>query len=161
MTRGRMDEDTKLYERDQLLHTGETIRRTWVCFLLYRFWNNPSFILGFPRALFQGIMTVIDGWGQQLVALIYKFSGICRQLRKIWRNVWSRDSSVGIATELWIGRSSYRIPVEGEIFRTRPVRFWVPPSIWYNKHRVSFPRVKRPQCEADHPIQLVWRLKEE
>jgi len=34
----------------------------------------------------------------------------------------SRDSSVGIATELRVGRSWDRIPVGGEIFRTRPAR---------------------------------------
>jgi hypothetical protein len=33
------------------------------------------------------------------------------------------------------GRSGDRIPVEGEIFRTRPDRPWGPPSLLYNGYR--------------------------
>ena len=45
-------------------------------------------------------------------------------------------SSVGIATELRAGRSGDRIPVGGEIFRTRPDRHWGSPSLLYNGYRV-------------------------
>jgi hypothetical protein len=45
-------------------------------------------------------------------------------------------SSVGIATELRVGRCGDRIPVGGEIFRTCPARPWGPPSHLYNGYRV-------------------------
>ena len=58
-------------------------------------------------------------------------------------------SSVGIATELRVGRSEERIPVVGEIFRTCPDRPWDPPSILYDGYRV-FPEGKeRPGRDAD------------
>jgi hypothetical protein len=47
-----------------------------------------------------------------------------------------RDSSVGIATGYGAGRSGDRIPVGGEIFRTRPDRSWDLPSLLYNGYRV-------------------------
>ena len=47
-----------------------------------------------------------------------------------------RDSSVGTASELWTGMSADRIPVIGEIFRTRPDRLWGPPVRLYNVYRV-------------------------
>ena len=34
------------------------------------------------------------------------------------------------------GRSGDRVPVDGEIFRTRPDRPWDPPSLLYNKYQV-------------------------
>ena len=40
---------------------------------------------------------------------------------------------------------------EGEIFRTRRDRPWGPPSFLYNGCLVSFPGVKRPGRDADHP----------
>jgi len=52
------------------------------------------------------------------VELIYTFSGICRQLGKIRRNLWGRDSSVGITNRLWVGRSGDRISVEDDISAT-------------------------------------------
>ena len=49
------------------------------------------------------------------------------------------------------GRSGDRIPVRGGIFRTRPDRPWVLPSLLYNGYRV-FPRgVKWKGRGADHP----------
>ena len=58
------------------------------------------------------------------------------------------DSSVSIVTELRAGRAGDRIPVGGEIFRTRPERPWGPPSI-LNGYRV-FPGGKiRPGRAAD------------
>jgi hypothetical protein len=45
-------------------------------------------------------------------------------------------SSVGITTEPRAGQSGDRIPVGGEIFRTRPDRPWGPPSLLYNGYRV-------------------------
>lgn len=47
-----------------------------------------------------------------------------------------------------------------EIFRTRPNRLWGPPCLLYNGHRISFPGLKRPRGDADHPPLLapgrVW-----
>jgi hypothetical protein len=48
------------------------------------------------------------------------------------------DSSVGI------GRSGDRIPVGGEIFRTRQDSPWGPPSLVHSGYRFSFSGVKRP-----------------
>jgi hypothetical protein len=51
---------------------------------------------------------------------------------------------------LWAGRSGYRIPVGGEIFRACPDRPWGPPSLLYNGYWV-FPGGKvRPGRAADH-----------
>jgi len=49
------------------------------------------------------------------------------------------------------GRSGERIPVGGEIFRTRPNRPWDPPCLLYDKYRGSSPGVKRPGHGFDHP----------
>jgi len=89
------------------------------------------------------------------------FSGICRLLGKIWRNLWSRDSSVGITNRLWVGRSGDRISVEGDIFRTLPERSWGLLSLRFNDHRVSFPWVKRPQRGVGHRAHLGPGLKKE
>jgi hypothetical protein len=64
-------------------------------------------------------------------------------------NTGGPGSSVGIATELRAGRSGDRIPVEGEIFRTRPDRPWGPPSFLYNGYRVYPGGRKRPGRGAD------------
>ena len=62
-----------------------------------------------------------------------------------------RDSSVGIATQDGLEHSGDRIPVEGEIFRSRPDRPGGPPSLQYNVYWVSFPWVKRSGRGVDHP----------
>jgi len=48
------------------------------------------------------------------------------------------------------GRPGDRIPLRGEIFRSRPNRSWWPPSLLYNGNRVSLPRIKRPGRGVDH-----------
>ena len=52
-------------------------------------------------------------------------------------------------------------PGEGEIFRTRSDRPWGPPSLLYDRYRVSFPGVKRPGRGVDYPPHLTPRLKKE
>ena len=49
---------------------------------------------------------------------------------------------------------------EGEIFRTRPDRFWGPLSLLYNRYQVSFPAVKRPGRGGDHPSTPSAEIKE-
>jgi hypothetical protein len=61
-----------------------------------------------------------------------------------------RNSSIDIAS-LRAGRNGDRIPVEGEIFHTRPDRPWGPPSLQLNSYWVSFPGVKRPGRGVKHP----------
>ena len=39
----------------------------------------------------------------------------------------------------------------GDIFRTRPDRPWVPPSVLYTEYRVSVLGVKRPGRDVNHP----------
>jgi hypothetical protein len=46
------------------------------------------------------------------------------------------------------------------IFRTRPDRPWVPPSLLYNRYRFSSPGVKRPGCDVDHPPPSSAEVKE-
>jgi hypothetical protein len=48
----------------------------------------------------------------------------------------------------------------GEIFRTCPDRPWGPPSLLHNGYRVSFPRVKRPGRDIDHPPTSSAEVKE-
>jgi len=47
------------------------------------------------------------------------------------------------------GRSGYRIPVGGEIFRTCPDRPWGPPSLLHNAYRVFPALYERPGRDAD------------
>jgi hypothetical protein len=56
-------------------------------------------------------------------------------------------------------RSGDRIPVWGGIFRTRPDRPCVPPSLVY-MGTVSFPGVKRPGRGVDHPPSSDAEVKE-
>jgi len=57
----------------------------------------------------------------------------------------------------WVGD---RIPVGGEIFRTRPHRPWAHPAS-YTVGTESFPGVKQPGRGIDHPPYLAQRLKKE
>ena len=67
-----------------------------------------------------------------------------------------KGSSVGIATELWAGRSG----IESRWGRDfLPVQTG-PPSLLYSGTG-SFPGVKRPGRGVDHPPHLVLRLKKE
>ena len=59
-----------------------------------------------------------------------------------------------------LGRSRDRIPVVGEIFRTRPDRPWAHPAS-YTMDTGSFPGIKRPGRGFDHPPNLTPRLREE
>ena len=75
----------------------------------------------------------------------------------LWCGPWylSRYSN-----SLRAGRSGDRIPVEDEIFRTRPDRPWSPPSLLYSGYRVSFPMVKRPGRGVDHQPRSTAEVKE-
>ena len=73
----------------------------------------------------------------------------------------STKSRLGWDSE-WLraGQSGNRIPVGGEIFRTRPDRPWGPPSLLYDGYRISLPRVKRPERGDDHPPPFSTEIKE-
>ena len=58
------------------------------------------------------------------------------------------------------GRSGDRIPVEGEIFRTRPDLPWAHP-VSYTVGTGSLPGVKRPGRGVYHPPHLAPRLKKD
>jgi len=45
---------------------------------------------------------------------------------------------------LRVGRFGDRIPLGGEIFRTRPDQPWCSPTLLYSGYRVSFSGLKRP-----------------
>ena len=47
-----------------------------------------------------------------------------------------------------------------EIFRSRPTRPWNPPSLLYNRYRVSFPGIKRPRRGLNHPPPSSAEVKE-
>jgi hypothetical protein len=49
------------------------------------------------------------------------------------------------------GRSGNWIPLGDEIFRTRPDWPWGPPRLLYSENWVSFPELKRPWRDVDHP----------
>jgi hypothetical protein len=69
-----------------------------------------------------------------------------------------RDNAVSIAT--CYGMDGPGIESRwGQIFRTRPDRHWGPPSLLYKVRTGAFPRVKRPDRDADHPPHLALRLK--
>jgi hypothetical protein len=51
-------------------------------------------------------------------------------------------------------------PGGGDIFRIRPDRPWGPPSLLYNGHRVSFPKVKRLGRGVNHPLPSSAEVKE-
>ena len=61
---------------------------------------------------------------------------ICKSKMSTWRQ-W----------EIFIDR----IPVGGEIFRTRPDRSWGPPNLLYTRYEVFHGGVKRPGRDVDHP----------
>ena len=60
---------------------------------------------------------------------------------------------------LLAGRPRDRIPVGGEIFRTRAGRPWGPPSVPYNGYRV-FPGGKAAGNGVDHPPPSSAEVKE-
>ena len=70
-----------------------------------------------------------------------------------------RDSSVGIATRYGLEAPGIESRWD-EIFRTRPDRFWVPPSLLYNGYRVFFLGVKRPGRGVDRPSPSSAKVKE-
>jgi hypothetical protein len=72
----------------------------------------------------------------------------------IWAGI---AQSVQWLTTGWTVRDN--IPVGGEIFHTRPVCPWGPPSLLYNGYRV-FPRLKQPGCGVDHPPPFSTEVKE-
>jgi hypothetical protein len=61
---------------------------------------------------------------------------------------------------LWAGRPGDRIPVGGEIFRTRPHPPSGQPSLLSNGQRDFFPRVKRPRSGVNHKLSSGAEVKE-
>jgi hypothetical protein len=59
--------------------------------------------------------------------------------------MYSKCKYIQVLRYLRAGRSVDRIPVGGQIFRTRPHRPWGPPSLLYGGYQVV-PGVKRPEC---------------
>jgi len=57
------------------------------------------------------------------------------------------------------GRSGHRIPVGGEIFRTRPDRYWSPPSLLYNGY-LAFPGSKAAEAWRWQPSPSSVKVKE-
>ena len=66
----------------------------------------------------------------------------------------SRDSSVGIATRYGLNGPGDRIPVGGELFRTRPDRPWGAHPASYTIGTVYFPEVERGRHGVDHPTPI-------
>jgi len=66
---------------------------------------------------------------------------------------WYSDS-------LRAGRSGNRIPLWGEIFRTRPYLPWDPPASCAMRYRVSCAREKRPGGSIEHPPSPSAEVKE-
>jgi len=72
------------------------------------------------------------------------------------------DSYVGITTcyRLEGPGIEFQWGEGGEIFAIRPDRPWGPPSLLYNRSRVSFPGIKRPGRGLDHPPTSSAEVKE-
>jgi hypothetical protein len=73
-----------------------------------------------------------------------------------------QDSVLGIAIErLVTGRTVCSLnPGIGEISPTLSDRPWGPLSFLYNGYRVSFPVIKQPGRDADHPSPSTAEVKE-
>ena len=71
-----------------------------------------------------------------------------------------RDSAVGIATRCGLGGPGIESRCGDEIFSTRPDRSWGPTSLLYNGYRLSYPGVKRPGRDVDHPLPYSSEVKE-
>jgi hypothetical protein len=73
-----------------------------------------------------------------------------------------RDSSVGVPTRYRLHDSGIESRL-GEIFRTRPDQPWGPLSLLYtyNRHRLSFQRLKQPGRVVDTHLHLAPKLKKE
>jgi hypothetical protein len=85
------------------------------------------------------------------------------------RNLWSRDSSVGIVTGYGLDDRGVRVraPIGSRMFCSpcRPDRHWRPPNFLSNGYRGLFPRgVKWPGREADPSppasaeVKKMWRM---
>ena len=70
-----------------------------------------------------------------------------------------RDSSAGIATRYGVDGPGIESRW-GEIFRTRSDRPWGPSSLLYKGYRVSFPGLKRPGPDVNHPRPFSAEVKE-
>ena len=57
-------------------------------------------------------------------------------------------------------KARIRNPGGGELFCTRPDRYWGPPSLLYNGYRVSFQGVKRPGRGVNNPPLSGAEVKE-
>ena len=65
----------------------------------------------------------------------------------------SSDSVLGIATTYALDSSGFESQQGQEIFflfQNRPDRVWDPPSLAFNRYRVSFPELQRWGCKVDH-----------
>jgi hypothetical protein len=71
-----------------------------------------------------------------------------------------RDTTVIIANRYGLDGLGNRIPVGGEIFRSRPDRPWGPASILYNGYRVITLGIKRPGRGVDYPPLSSSEIKE-
>ena len=79
-----------------------------------------------------------------------------------WRR--SRDSSVGTATALEVGRCGVCVPtmLRGFFSPERPAQLWGSPSLLFNEYRSSFPRRVRWQWrEAEHWRQFSAEVKKQ
>jgi hypothetical protein len=80
-------------------------------------------------------------------------------LSRLFSHMWTGiPQSVQRLATGWTVRGSN--PGGGEIFRTRPDRPWGPPSLLYNRYRVSFLGIKRPGRGVNYPPTSSIEVKE-
>ena len=88
---------------------------------------------------------------------------VCRTLyirfKMLLHRIRGQDEVSRYRDSLRTGRYGGRIPVECEIFRTRPNRPWGPSSLLYNGCRIS-PGSKEPVRGVDHPPTSSAEVKE-
>jgi hypothetical protein len=92
------------------------------------------------------------------------FSELCNFLIRDCKFTYTismgRDSSVGVATSYGLDGRGIESRWGGEIFSNRRDPSWGSPSLVYNGYGVSFPGVKRPGRDVNHPLSPSAKVKE-
>jgi hypothetical protein len=122
-------------------------------------WKSPAEPHGYPA---YGLDTnTLNKWQYVMRIVIGTYL-------EAMRRIFDMDTATSCEPEyrrwysdlLGTGRSGDRIPVGGEIFRTRLDRPWVPPRLLYNGYQLSFAEIKRAGRWVDHPLPSSATVKE-
>ena len=90
------------------------------------------------------------------LSLVFAYSSSNYQTCLEWSAIAQSEQLLGPS---WTVRGS--ISGGREIFRTRLDRPWGPPSLLFNRYRVSFPGVNLPGRGVDNPSPFSGKVKKE